>query len=242
MASGIRRVAIDFLGNVIGEDVNPAKAKDLSESAEKCRWMEVARAVLESYVINALQMCEIRIYRSGDDAASTDHEAWLWNVSPNPNQSRADFMAEVLHDAMRNEAGALVVPVRRGGTTHLYHADGFSLDERPGRPNVYTHVSVEGSTSVAKKAYTADEVYHFSLTTCPGWQRLFKLAADQYQELGSQAHDAFRDSTATRYKRRTEVPIQQGGKRMEGSAEYIDVSCPSGPVWKPGSARETCMR
>ena len=26
------------------------------------------------------------------------------------------------------------------------------------------------------------------------------------------------------------------------NAEYIDVSCPSGPVWKPGSARETCMR
>jgi cell division septal protein FtsQ len=26
------------------------------------------------------------------------------------------------------------------------------------------------------------------------------------------------------------------------NAEYIDVSCPSGPVWKPGSARQTCMR
>lgn len=224
MASGIRRVAIDFLGNVIGEDVSPAKAKDLTESAEKCRWMEVARAVLESYIINALQMCDIRIYRSGDGPESTDHEAWLWNVSPNPNQSRADFMADVLHDAMHNEAGALVVPVRRGRTTHLYHADGFSLEERPGRPNVFSHVSIEGSTEVAKKTYTADQVYHISLMTCPGWQRLFKLVADQYQELGGQAHDAFRDSTATRYKLVTEVPITQSGKQMEAIADYIDGS------------------
>lgn len=224
MASGFRRFAIDFLGNVIGEGGEPAKAADLTESEERCRWMEVARAVLESYVISAIQMCDIRIYRSADAAASADHDAWLWNVSPNPNQSRADFLAAVLHDAMRSERGALVVPVRRGRTTHLYHADGFALEERPGQPNLYTCVSIEGSTTVAKRTYRADEVYHFALGTCPGWQRLFELAKTQYQELGSYAHDAFRDSTATRYKLRTEVPLTQGGKQMDAIAAYLDTS------------------
>lgn len=224
MASGLRRFAIDLLGNVVGEDGKPAKAKDFSEDVERCKWMEVARAVLESYVISALQMCEIRIYRSAEAEASTEHDAWLWNVSPNPNQSRADFMAAILHNAMRNEEGSLVVPIRRGGRVHLYPADSFGVEERPGQPNLYTNVVIEGSTVVGKRSYRADEVYHFSLTTCPGWQRLFDLAQDQYEQLGTLAGSAFRDATATRYKLRTDVPLTQGGKQMENIAAYIDGS------------------
>lgn len=220
----IRRTLVDWLGNVLDEEGQPTGAK-VFEQQQRCYWMEMARAVLESYVIAAIQLSPVRIYRDGSSKESHDHDAWLWNVSPNPNRSRADFMAELVHTALTTREGALVVPIPRGGSTSIYVADSFGVDERPGRERRYTNISIEGSSEVARRSgYRASEVYHFNLAPCPGWDELLRLVTDEYQKLGDVASGSFEDAGATRYKLRTEIPVSGGDAQMQKVATYIDES------------------
>lgn len=219
----LRHRLVDFLGNVLGEDGEPTKTK-VFEQAQRCYWMEVARAVLESYVIAAIQLSPVRIYRDGGSNESHDHDAYLWNVSPNPNQSRAAFMASLVHEALTQE-GALVVPIARGRYVSLYVADSFGIQVQPGREQRYTGISIEGSSEVARRSgYRSSEVYHFELAPCPGWDHLVTLAADEYAKLGSIAEKAFEDAGAMRYKLRTDVPVSGSTGNMERIAAYIEDS------------------
>lgn len=219
----MRSTIVDFLGNVLGDDGKPTGSK-VFEAEERCRWMEVARSILESYCIAAIQMSEVRIYRSADAPEAADHESWLWNVSPNPNQSRAEFVSELLHVALTDRDGALVVPIARNRQTQLWLADGYSINEQPGREDRYEYVSIGGSTEVARRSYRASEAYRFRLMPCPGWSDLLTLAVKEYQELGAAAEAAFEDSNAMRYKLSTETPVSGNDKNMQRIAEYIDQS------------------
>lgn len=219
----MRATIVDFLGNVLGEDGKPTGSK-VFEAEERCRWMEVARSILESYCIAAIQMSTVRIYRSADAPEAADHESWLWNVSPNPNQSRAEFVSEMLHVALTDRDGALVVPITRNRQTQLWLADGYSINEQPGREDRYEYVSIGGSTEVARRSYRASEAYRFRLMPCPGWSDLLTLAVKEYQELGAAAEAAFEDSNAMRYKLSTETPVSGNDKNMQRIAEYIDQS------------------
>ena len=219
----MRSTIVDFLGNVLGDDGKPTGSK-VFEAEERCRWMEVARSILESYCIAAIQMSTVRIYRSADAPEAADHESWLWNVSPNPNQSRAEFVSELLHVALTDRDGALVVPIARNRQTQLWLADGYSINEQPGREDRYEYVSIGGSTEVARRSYRASEAYRFKLMPCPGWSDLLTLAVKEYQELGAAAEAAFEDSNAMRYKLSTETPVSGSDKNMERIAEYIDQS------------------
>lgn len=219
----VRSTVVDFLGNVLGEDGKPTGSK-VFEAEERCRWMEVARSILESYCIAAIQMSEVRIYRSADAPEASDHESWLWNVSPNSNQSRAEFVSELLHTALTDRDGALVVPITRNRNTQLWLADGYSINEQPGREDRYEYVSIGGSTEVARRSYRASEAYRFRLMPCPGWSELLTLAVSEYQALGSVAEAAFEDSNAMRYKLMTETPVSGTDKNMQRIADYIDKS------------------
>ena len=219
----IRHTIVDFLGNVLGEDGTPAESK-VFEAEQRCRWMEVAHAVIESYAISAIQMSDVRIWHSADEPESMDHAAWLWNVSPNPNQSRAEFIAELLHRGLNDEDGALVVPVTRGHVTSLYVADHFTVDEQPGREDRYHDISIRGHTDVARRSYRASEAYRFRLMPVPGWSRLLAHVTEVYQMLGEVASSAYVDSGAVRYKLRTPIPISGGQQQMDRVASYIDES------------------
>lgn len=219
----VRHTLVDFLGNILGEDGEPTGSK-VFEASERCRWMEVARAVVESYCIAAIQMSDVEIYRTADGDKDGGRESWLWNVSPNPNHSRADFIAELLHAALTDRDGALVVPVTRGRKTSLWLADGYTVYERPGYEDRYEYVSIDGSTEVARKSYRAGEAYRFKLMPCPGWGDLLKLATEEYQRLGSAAEAAFEDANAMRYKLRTETPVTGSDASMQKIANYIEDS------------------
>ena len=160
----IRSITFDFLGRILGEDGAPTESK-VFELEQRCIWMEFARSVLESYVVAALQLSPVRIYTDAKAAESLNHDAWLWNVSPNPNQSRAEFISALVHESLRHDKGALVVPVKRGTRTHIYLADSFTVDKRPGREHRYTDITIEGSTEVARRSgYTAGEKLSFIVT------------------------------------------------------------------------------
>ena len=219
----IRHTIVDFLGNILGEDGEPTGSK-VFEAEERCRWMEVARAVVESYCIAAIQMSDIRIYRSADGDEDTGRESWLWNVSPNPNQSRADFIADLMHVALTDRDGALVVPVARNRKTSLWVADGYTINERPGFEDRYEYISIAGSTEVARKSYRAGEAYRFKLMPCPGWSDLLNLATTEYQKLGSSAEAAFEDANAMRYELRSDIPVSGNDANMQKIANYIEES------------------
>ena len=220
----LKSVTFDFLGRILGDDGTPTESK-IFEAEQRCIWMEFARSVLESYLVAALQLSPIRIYTDATSAESLGHDAWLWNVSPNPNQSRAEFVSAMVHESLRNDNGALVVPVKRGARTHIYLADGFSLDKRPGREHRFTNISIEGSTEVARRSgYTASEVFLFRLAPAEGWARLNRLADDEYGKLAAVAESAFVDAGSARYKLMTGVPVSGAGKQMETIRSYIEES------------------
>lgn len=220
----IRSVTFDFLGRILGEDGTPTESK-VFESEQRCIWMEYARAVLESYLVAALQLSPIRIYTDAKAAESLNHDAWLWNVSPNPNQSRPDFISAMVHESLHSDRGALVVPVKRGTRTHIYLANSFTLDERPGREHRYTNISIEGSTEVARRGgYAASEVFLFRLAPSEGWARLNRLADEEYGKLAQVAEEAFVDAGASRYKLVTGVPVSGAAKQMDDIRAYMEAS------------------
>lgn len=220
----IRSITFDFLGRILGEDGAPTESK-IFESEQRCIWMEFARSVLESYVVAALQLSPVRIYTDAKAAESLNHDAWLWNVSPNPNQSRAEFISALVHESLRHDKGALVVPVKRGTRTHIYLADSFTVDKRPGREHRYTDITIEGSTEVARRSgYTAGEVFLFRLAPAEGWARLNRLADDEYGKLAQVAEEAFVDAGASRYKLMTGVPVSGAAKQMDDIRAYMEAS------------------
>jgi HK97 family phage portal protein len=220
----IRSITFDFLGRILGEDGAPTESK-IFESEQRCIWMEFARSVLESYVVAALPLSPVRIYTDAKAAESLNHDAWLWNVSPNPNQSRAEFISALVHESLRHDKGALVVPVKRGTRTHIYLADSFTVDKRPGREHRYTDITIEGSTEVARRSgYTAGEVFLFRLAPAEGWARLNRLADDEYGKLAQVAEEAFVDAGASRYKLMTGVPVSGAAKQMDDIRAYMEAS------------------
>lgn len=220
----IRHTIVDWLGNVLGEDGEPTGSKVFERAVERCRWMEVARSVIESYVVASLQMSDVRFYYDGGPTEASDHTSWLWNVSPNPNQSRAEFVSQLVHTALTDPQGALVAPVNSNHKPSLYVADSFSVRLLPGRENRFENVSIEGSTMVGRRSYRAGDCFHFDLTPCSTWGEMMRLATDEYQKLGAAAEAAFEDSGAMRYKLRTEVPISGKTDQMERIATYIEES------------------
>lgn len=215
---------IDFLGNVLLErDDGTSERITISEAAEraaasyaKCAWMEVAMHAAVGYAIAAIQRCPIRIRGSG--RRPYDHEEWLWNVAPNPNQSHSEFIARLL-DRMffARQRAALVVPARDS----LWVADGWTETKDPGRPTVYEHVSIEGSTMVIPRPLDASEVFVFRVAETSRWRILMRSLQAAYDEMADSAVEAFNDKSVRRWLLR--VDQQQAGTAGTQAAvnEYL---------------------
>ena len=128
---------IDFLGNVLLDDdgTGSAGSVPISEYVQraqharaKCAWMAVAYRAVVNYVIAGMQLSDIRIRGSGSDRHPGDYEEWLWNVRPNPNVNKTDFIAQLLNEMFFgwHSGTSLVVPVRDA----LWIADGWTENKR----------------------------------------------------------------------------------------------------------------
>lgn len=208
----IRQRVVDWLGRVIG-DTRAASAEGTAEAAEACVWMEQARQVMAGYVISALQLCDVRFYGDGGAPEMSD-QAWLWNVSPNPNQSRAELMADLLGRLLVDDGRALVVPVRSGARTHIYVADADAEPElRPGLPALYRTVSVEGSTEVAATPLTSEDVYAFDMRGVGGgWRALQRRSDAAYDRLAAAVISSTRDRMSRKW-------VMRLGREPAGTAE-----------------------
>ena len=215
----IRQRIVDWLGKVIS-DTNPTPAEtQVIDDLAACQWMEVARAVMVSYVVAAIQRSEI-VFRT-DGTRSYDRDAWLWNVSPNPNQSRAEFISCLLTRLLRETGDALVVPVRRRGETHLYLADGFTPEPHPGGKDVFANIVIEGSSEVVRRSLPADSVYYFRIDSDSSWMQLMRNMDALYDQLGASVAQALVDSNGRKFVLHLEQDINGTELQRKAIEDYI---------------------
>ena len=204
---------IDFLGHVLLDDGNDGPERiPVSEYVERamatrarCAWMSVAYHAVVGYIIAGMQRSTIRIRGSGRHPR--DHEEWLWNVRPNPNQNYSEFMTRLIDQMFfgPHRGTVLVVPVRDA----LWIADGWSERRDPGRATIYEHVSIDGSTDVARRAYRSDDLFVFRLAETSKWRLLFAQMEAAYDEMAKSSVAAFGDKNDRRYL--LKVDQQQAG-------------------------------
>lgn len=206
---------VDWLGNRLdGDDTGPYSVPvDPSFDVERARFMELARAVMVDYLTSALQLCEMKFYERGVSDPTRD-DAYLWNVSPNPNQDHSAFMTQLMERIFIDEGEALVVPVRSGTGMSIYIADGYNRQENPGAADIFTDISIEGSLDVVPYPMTMDEVFWFDCWSMgAGWRELLSKVSDIYNDVLTVVLQATADRNGRKWILRKDRPA--GGTKDE---------------------------
>ena len=99
--------------------------------------------------------------------------------------------------------------------------DGWTETKDPGRPTVYEHVSIEGSTMVIPRPLDASEVFVFRVAETSRWRILMRSLQAAYDEMADSAVEAFNDKSVRRWLLR--VDQQQAGTAGTQAAvnEYL---------------------
>lgn len=158
--------------------------------SEKIYFKELALFIAISYIANTISKCEIKTFEGGKEVQNELY--YMLNYNPNPNQNSSQFMNRLI-ETYYYKGDALVVPHKNS----IYVADGFGIDERPMKENVFDNVSIEGQT-VAKK-FKASDVFYFKLDD----RRVKGLVDQLYSEYGTLmavALEAFRKGNSEKYK------------------------------------------
>lgn len=200
---------IDFLGNVIlGADTDSPETITLPEAIERAasntmryRWMTVAMHAAAGYAIAGLIKSPIRVRGSG--RKERDYEEWLWNVRPNPNQSRAQFVARLVDKMFFSLKGyALVVP----SNDSLWIADAWTTREPKDlasrewwRPTLYENICVNGVSDAIRGPVSSDGLFVFRVPETAQWRSLMNSMGAAYEEMARSAAEAFGDKNARRW-------------------------------------------
>lgn len=123
--------------------------------AEKVAFKTLALYIATSYIANALSKCEIKVFYKGEEAK--DYTYYRLNISPNPNQSGAQFINDLV-TRLCLETDALVIPHK---DDTLYMASAFSIDKQPLKDHVFRGIVIDDQQ--IKKSYKASDAYYFKL-------------------------------------------------------------------------------
>lgn len=130
-------------GRVSSQEVS---CRELFEAAREYQVRELCFWVCVNMIANAIGRCEVRTFREGKEVRERDY--YLWNVSPNVNQSSSAFWHKVVAQLYQDNE-ALIVPTlaRSDGMDALVVADDWAQPEEwPSRQNEYRNVRVGGYT------------------------------------------------------------------------------------------------
>lgn len=119
-----------------------------------CYIRELAFQACVNLTANAVSKCEIKTFLGGREVR--DREYYLWNLSPNQNQSGAAFWHKLV-DRLYRDRAALVV--ENGGK--LYVADSWSRKEYALYDDVFSQVAVGDFTF--QRTFAASDVLLFEL-------------------------------------------------------------------------------
>lgn len=159
--------------------------------AAKVAFKALAVHIATSYIADALSGCEIKVIRGGEEVH--DLLYYRLNVSPNPNQSGAQFKNEVVTRLLRDQE-ALIVPYKNDS---LYIADAYGVEPKPMKDDVFASISIENH-QIAKK-YKASDVYFLKLGNTRV-KSLIDSLYDDYSKLISAAIEGFKQSHGRKYK------------------------------------------
>lgn len=225
---------IDFLGNVIlGAGTDSPERITLPEAIERAhsstmryQWMTVAMHAAAGYAIAGLLKSPIRIRGSG--RAEHDYEEWLWNVRPNPNQSRAQFFAHLVDKMFfSRQKCALVVPSHDA----LWVADSWTQRDAKERtikdwwrPSRYENVSICGVSDAIRGPVSADEVFVFRMPETEQWRSLMRSMGAAYEEMARSASEAFGDKNANRWLLELDAKISGTNSERKLIDDYLKES------------------
>ena len=103
---------------------------------------------------SAVAAVEWQTFRRGKSVKAKEY--WVWNHSPNPNQTREEFFQKLIGQLFMNQE-ALIIETRDG---HRYVADAFSVTEKLSG-NVYQDIAVGGEG--VPGVYMASDVIHLTI-------------------------------------------------------------------------------
>lgn len=133
----------------------------------------------------AVGACEIETYRAGSKVKAREY--WSWNYSPNPNQTREQFMTKLIGE-LYSKQEAIVVETRQG---YRYVADGYGVEKHLSG-NIYTDITSDGES--IKGTFGAADVLRLSLEGTRIRIALNALASADGQLLKSSASSFVRNN------------------------------------------------
>lgn len=180
-----------FLTDWLSRMVEAADVDKVGSKTETELYLRLlALHIAKSYIANTISKCEFKVYENGEEVHNKLYYAL--NVDPNPNESSSQFLNKLI-DTLYNKSEVLVIPNK----DRLYIADGFSVEERPLKDNLFRNVSVDGSS--LSKSYKASEVFYFKLddTNVSG---LLDGLYQTYGQLFASACKTFKKRNGQKYK------------------------------------------
>lgn len=180
-----------FFTDWLGRQVTGAKMETVGNNTEaQLYFRELALYIAKSFIANTISKCEFKVYKNGEEVQ--DELYYALNVDPNPNQSSSQFLNQLI-STLYDKTDVLVIP-HKG---RLYVADGFTIEERPLKENVFSNVSIEGA-SIAK-SFKASDVFYFRLDN-RSVKALIDGLYETYGQLFAVACKAYKKRNGSKYK------------------------------------------
>lgn len=180
----------DFLGRkrVKGKDIN-ITVPELCTAHAEFTARRLAWAICVDMIANAVGRCEFRTYIDGEERFDKDY--YLWNVSPNTNQSSTAFIQKLIHK-LYEDGEALVIETRpREDLASYVVADTFARETFPAAQAKYTGVVVD-NVQYERKTFRENEVLYLCLDTEAkkalsaletSYQKFISAAARTYEKM-----------------------------------------------------------
>lgn len=180
-----------FLTDWLNRQVGEANMESVgSKIEEQLYFKELALYIAKSYIANTISKCEFKVFEDGKEVQNELYYAL--NVDPNPNQSSSQFL-NALINTLYDKNEALVIPHK----SRLYIADGFTIEKRPLKDNLFSNISVEEQT--LGKPLKASDVFYFRLDD-KGVKALIEGLYTTYGQLFAAACKAFKKRNGQKYK------------------------------------------
>lgn len=181
-----------FLSDWLGKKADTSEIVDAitAKTQSAIYYKELAKHIAVSYIANTISKCEFKVYENGAEVKNELYYAL--NVAPNPNQNSSEFLNKLIQTLYRKNE-ALVVPIN----DKLYVADGYSIEERQLKENMFRNISVEQKS--IRKSYKASDVFYWKLDE-KSIDTLVNGLYDIYGQVIQSALNAFRRGNGQKYR------------------------------------------
>lgn len=171
------------------DSAETAKAIEAGDYPEKKRAVlaieRVAIMTAVNYLSAAVAQSEFRTFLNGEEVKKKEY--YLWNISPNKNQSSTQFLQDLVETLIYNNE---VLIVERG--SDMFIADGYARDEQGTKTDVFTGISVRGETFPDKKA---DKVLYLRMHN-EDIRPLLSSLCNQYEAIITEAMEGYEKTNA----------------------------------------------